>query len=155
LHRDIVDKGLSWSTGTVGLKNSVSRSKRSVCPSTSCSALSSNLHPCRGISSLISLSVLTSKDIIMSSWPAPAYPPPRRSRSRSPPRGGHPRPQYPDTGYPPDQHRGGGGWDPHERDRERAWLEYERDRTAYDHTRRRSRSPPPDDSMKFSLYFIS
>lgn len=83
----------------------------------------------------------------MSSWPAPAYPPPRRSRSRSPPRG-HPRPPYPDTGYPPDQYRSGGGWDPHERDRERVWLEYERDRTGYDHTRRRSRSPPPDDTRK-------
>jgi hypothetical protein len=28
LHRDIVDKGLSWSTGTVGLKNSQSRDPR-------------------------------------------------------------------------------------------------------------------------------
>ncbi|OAX39133.1 hypothetical protein K503DRAFT_769766 [Rhizopogon vinicolor AM-OR11-026] len=82
----------------------------------------------------------------MSSWPAPAYPPPRRSRSRSPPRGGHPRPPHSDAAYPPDQHRG--GWDPHERDRERVWVEYERDRAAYEPTRRRSRSPPPDDSRK-------
>ncbi|KAH7930063.1 hypothetical protein BV22DRAFT_1055685 [Leucogyrophana mollusca] len=80
----------------------------------------------------------------MSSWSASAYPPPRRSRSRSPPRGGHvPRGPYPDPGYPQDSYRG--GWDTY--DRERAWAEYERDRAAYEYSRRgRSRSPPPDET---------
>ncbi|KAH7916110.1 hypothetical protein BJ138DRAFT_1053312 [Hygrophoropsis aurantiaca] len=82
----------------------------------------------------------------MSSWSASAYPPPRRSRSRSPPRGGHvSRGPYPDPSHPHDSYRG--GWDTH--DRERAWAEYERDRAAYEYTRRgRSRSPPPDENRK-------
>ncbi|KAG6336336.1 hypothetical protein ID866_2761 [Astraeus odoratus] len=83
----------------------------------------------------------------MSSWSAPAYPPPpRRSRSRSPLRGGYGlRPPYPDPAYY-QEHRGG-PWDTYERDR--TWPEFERDRAAYDYGRRgRSRSPAPDDGRK-------
>ncbi|KAI6035578.1 hypothetical protein F5J12DRAFT_794440 [Pisolithus orientalis] len=83
----------------------------------------------------------------MSSWSAPSYPlPPRRSRSRSPPRGAYvSRPPYPDPVYFQD-HRGG-AWDPLERDR--AWNEYDRDRATYDYARRgRSRSPPPSDDTR-------
>ncbi|CAA7259563.1 unnamed protein product [Cyclocybe aegerita] len=75
----------------------------------------------------------------MSSWSASSYPPPpRRSRSRSPPRGGYsssrPYPDsYPDS-FRPD-------WDPYEREKY-----YERDRMPYDYGRRRSRSPPMDDT---------
>ncbi|KAF8121332.1 hypothetical protein EV363DRAFT_1365569 [Boletus edulis] len=71
----------------------------------------------------------------MSTWSASAYPPPRRSRSRSP-RGAFPsRPPYPDS-YAA-------------RAPERPWPDYERDRVPYDHVRRgRSRTPPPDESRK-------
>lgn len=79
----------------------------------------------------------------MSSWSASAYPPPRRSRSRSPRGTFAPRPPYPDS-YAPDYR---GPWDGF--DRERPWPDYERDRAPNDHPRRgRSRSPPPaDESM--------
>ncbi|KDR74495.1 hypothetical protein GALMADRAFT_250472 [Galerina marginata CBS 339.88] len=78
----------------------------------------------------------------MSSWSSTYPPPPRRSRSRSPPRGGYSsgRPPYPDT-YPDYRPE----WDGYDRDR---WA-YERDgrdRPPYDYGRRgRSRSPPPGD----------
>ena len=76
------------------------------------------------------------------SWSSSYPPPPRHSRSRSPPRGSYPpRPPHPDSAYPetyrPD-------WDGYDRDR--AWANHERDRMAYDHSRRgRSRSPQPDE----------
>ena len=86
----------------------------------------------------------------MSSWSAPAYPPPRRSRSRSP-RGTYPpRPPYPDS-YAPDYRA---PWDSFDRDR--PWPDYERDRPPYDHVRRgRSRSPPPDESVPYILHNCS
>ncbi|KAI0069110.1 hypothetical protein BV25DRAFT_1818065 [Artomyces pyxidatus] len=76
------------------------------------------------------------------SWSSSAYPPPRRSRSRSPYRGSYPpsRPPHSDS-HPPDQYRT--EWDVYDRDR--AWA-YDRDRAAYDYGRRgRSRSPPPEE----------
>ena len=89
----------------------------------------------------------------MSSWSASAYPPPRRSRSRSPRGAFAPRPPYPDS-YAPDYH---GAWDSFDRG---PWPDFERDRAPYEHARRgRSRSPPPDESMSqiridFSLSHI-
>src|SRR6266498_1220710 len=72
----------------------------------------------------------------MSSWSS-YPPPPRRSRSRSPSRGGYSGRPYPDS-YPE-------GYRDWEYDRER-WG-YERDRM-YDYGRRgRSRSPPTDEGM--------
>src|SRR6266702_6368470 len=89
----------------------------------------------------------------MSSWSASAYPPPRRSRSRSPRGTFPPRPPYPDS-YAPDYR---GAWDSF--DRERPWPDYERDRVTHDHVRRgRSRSPPPDESMfqiRVELFIVS
>ena len=81
----------------------------------------------------------------MTSWSASAYPPPRRSRSRSPPRGAYPPRTHFDPVYGQDPYRA--DWDGYERDR--AWTGYDRDRAVYDYGRRpRSRSPPPlDDSM--------
>ncbi|KAK7061319.1 hypothetical protein R3P38DRAFT_2828809 [Favolaschia claudopus] len=73
------------------------------------------------------------------SWTS-SYPPPRRSRSRSPGRGSYPPREPP---YPPDQYRG--DWEAY--DRERAWAAYDRDRGLYDY-RRRSRSPPPELTRK-------
>ncbi|KAI0047290.1 hypothetical protein FA95DRAFT_1559257 [Auriscalpium vulgare] len=75
------------------------------------------------------------------SWTSAAYPPPRRSRSRSPHRGSYPppRPPYPEA-MQGDQYRA--EWDAYERDR--TWA-VERDRPAYDYGRRgRSRSPPDE-----------
>ncbi|KAJ6516368.1 hypothetical protein C8R45DRAFT_1087446 [Mycena sanguinolenta] len=66
--------------------------------------------------------------------------PPRRSRSRSPPRGSYP-PR--DTPYPPEQYR---DWDGYDRDR--GWGSYERERGPYDYRRGRSRSPPPEANRK-------
>ncbi|KAI0035628.1 hypothetical protein K488DRAFT_42774 [Vararia minispora EC-137] len=84
----------------------------------------------------------------MSSWSAPSYPPPpRRSRSRSPYRGGgapyaHP-PAWGDYAPAPDAYRP--EWDAYDRDR----AYYERDRAPYDFSRRgRSRSPGPDDGNR-------
>ena len=73
----------------------------------------------------------------MSSWSASAYPlPPRRSRSRSPPRG--PYPLRDDAAYPPADYRA--EWDAYNRGR---WDDYQR----YEYSRRgRSRSPPADES---------
>ncbi|KAG8218305.1 hypothetical protein J3R82DRAFT_3919 [Butyriboletus roseoflavus] len=80
---------------------------------------------------------------LMSSWSASAYPPPRRSRSRSPRGTFPPRPPFPDS-YAPDYR---GPWESF--DRERPWPDHERDRVPYDHARRgRSRSPPPDENRK-------
>ncbi|KAH7888102.1 hypothetical protein F5I97DRAFT_1865687 [Phlebopus sp. FC_14] len=81
----------------------------------------------------------------MSSWSASAYPPSRRSRSRSPGRGDYgARPPHPDSAYGQDYRA---GWDNY--DRERMWVDYERERVAYEYSRRgRSRSPPLDDSRK-------
>ncbi|KAJ7727954.1 hypothetical protein B0H16DRAFT_1383253 [Mycena metata] len=76
------------------------------------------------------------------SWNASYPPPPRRSRSRSPPRGSYPPRAEPP--YPPDQYRA--DWDAY--DRERAWASYDRDRVAYDYRRGRSRSPPPEPNRK-------
>ncbi|KAF7330828.1 hypothetical protein MVEN_02422000 [Mycena venus] len=73
------------------------------------------------------------------SWNS-SYPPPRRSRSRSPGRGSYPPRDAP---YPPDQYR---DWEAY--DRERAWASYDRDRGAYDYPRGRSRSPPPQLNRK-------
>ncbi|KAF6762475.1 hypothetical protein DFP72DRAFT_956970 [Ephemerocybe angulata] len=73
----------------------------------------------------------------MSSWSS--YPP-RRSRSRSPPRSSYSsRAPHPDYG---DYNRM--DWD-HDRDR---GYGYDRGREPYDYRRGRSRSPPPDDSRK-------
>lgn len=80
----------------------------------------------------------------MSSWSSSYPPPPRRSRSRSPSRGGYSsgRPPYPDT-YP-DPYNSRPDWDSYDRDR---WA-YERDRAPYDYGRRgRSRSPPLDEGL--------
>ncbi|KAF8164885.1 hypothetical protein B0H34DRAFT_687006 [Crassisporium funariophilum] len=78
------------------------------------------------------------------SWPSSYPPPPRRSRSRSPPpRAGYPsgRPVYPDV-YP-EPYRA--EWDAYDRDRN--YPGYERERPPYDYPRRgRSRSPPPDEA---------
>ena len=75
----------------------------------------------------------------MSTWSGSAYPPTRRSRSRSPPRGGYPpREDAAVPGvYPPADYRA--EWDAYNRGR---WDDYQR----YEYGRRgRSRSPPPDD----------
>ncbi len=84
----------------------------------------------------------------MSSWSSSYPPPPRRSRSRTPPRGGYSssRGSYPDT-YPEPQRP---EWDSYDRDR---WA-YERDRNPYDYGRRRSRSPPLDEGMHVSLLLL-
>lgn len=86
-----------------------------------------------------------------SSWPAPPAYPPRRSRSRSPYRGGYPaRPPYPEPGYG-DPYRA--DWEAYDRDR--AWASYERDRATYDYGRRgRSRSPGLDDGEYSSSLFM-
>ncbi|KAF8211602.1 hypothetical protein K438DRAFT_1903521 [Mycena galopus ATCC 62051] len=75
------------------------------------------------------------------SWNS-SYPPPRRSRSRSPARGSYPPRDAP---YPPDQYRDWEGYD-----RDRAWASYERERGPYgnDYRRGRSRSPPPELNRK-------
>ncbi|KAF8632018.1 hypothetical protein AX17_004961 [Amanita inopinata Kibby_2008] len=79
------------------------------------------------------------------SWSSSSYPPPRRSRSRSPRSSYPPRPPYPDSAYSGDSYRA--DWDAYDRDR--AWASYERDRAAYDYGRRgRSRSPPPEENRK-------
>ncbi|KAJ7590732.1 hypothetical protein C8J56DRAFT_933757 [Mycena floridula] len=72
------------------------------------------------------------------SWSS-SYPPPRRSRSRSPSRGSFSG--RPDTGYPQEYR----DYDGYDRDR---W-QYERDRQPHDYGRRlRSRSPTSEDSRK-------
>ncbi|KAJ7499396.1 hypothetical protein FB451DRAFT_37057 [Mycena latifolia] len=76
------------------------------------------------------------------SWNPSYPPPPRRSRSRSPPRGNYPPRAEPP--YPPDQYRA--DWDAYDRDR--AWASYERDRVPYDYRRGRSRSPGPELNRK-------
>ncbi|KXN84225.1 hypothetical protein AN958_12878 [Leucoagaricus sp. SymC.cos] len=77
------------------------------------------------------------------SWSSSYPPPSRRSRSRSP-RGSYPpRSSYPDSAYPGDTYRS--DWDSYDRER---WSSYDRDRGPYDYGRRRSRSPPSDESRK-------
>lgn len=81
----------------------------------------------------------------MSTWSGSAYPPSRRSRSRSPPRGGYP-PREDATGpavYPPVDYRA--EWDAYHRSR---WDDYQR----YEYGRRgRSRSPPLDEGEYYLL----
>ncbi|KZT20651.1 hypothetical protein NEOLEDRAFT_1140488 [Neolentinus lepideus HHB14362 ss-1] len=76
------------------------------------------------------------------SWAPSAYPPPRRSRSRSPYRGAAypPRPPSETDPYRAD-------WETYDYGRDRVWADYERDRAAYDYGgRARSRTPPADET---------
>lgn len=76
------------------------------------------------------------------SWSSSYPPPPRRSRSRSP-RGSYPpRSAFPDSTYMGDTYRSS-DWDNYDRER---WSSYDRDRGLYEYGRRRSRSPPSDES---------
>ncbi|KAF7776437.1 hypothetical protein Agabi119p4_4830 [Agaricus bisporus var. burnettii] len=78
------------------------------------------------------------------SWSSSYPPPPRRSRSRSP-RGSYPpRSAFPDSTYMGDTYRSS-DWDNYDRER---WSSYDRDRGLYEYGRRRSRSPPSDESRK-------
>ncbi|EIW82450.1 hypothetical protein CONPUDRAFT_53735 [Coniophora puteana RWD-64-598 SS2] len=80
----------------------------------------------------------------MSSWSTSSYPPPRRSRSRSP-RASHPSRGPPDQSFTVDPYRQ--PWDMQER--ERTWSEYDRERASYEYNRRgRSRSPVDETGRK-------
>ncbi|KAI0313252.1 hypothetical protein OF83DRAFT_1165659 [Amylostereum chailletii] len=78
------------------------------------------------------------------SYTSSAYPPARRSRSRSPYHGNHlSRPPHQDS-YPPEGYRA--DWEAYDRDK--AWG-YDRDKNGYEYNRRgRSRSPGPDDGSR-------